>query len=229
MFELPSEDDRRPEDLLIRRANSTCLSEAELEDFLHNRLSGTTRESIEEHLLSCQPCLDRVEAEEEFTASFRAAARRIEDEDLNAAYTGSRPGWFSRLWKRIRHPSRTESSLVLVFAAMLTLVVVPFMRTVPAMEVTLVAERGLASGLSAAAESGRPLKLNLDATGLPQGTLRMELTGQGNEILLSSAAPVTGNVVRWDLGRSLKAGAYWVRLHQQNPDILLREFALIVK
>jgi hypothetical protein len=229
MFELPSEDDRRPEDLLTRRANSTCLSEAELEDFLQNRLSGTTRESVEEHILVCQTCLGRVEAEEEFTASFRVAARRIEDEDLNAAYTGSRPGWFSRLWKRISHPSRTESSLVLVFAAMLTLVVVPVLRTPSAMDVSLVAERGLASSLSAAAESGRPLKLNLDATGLPRGTLRMELAGQGGEILLSSTAPVSGNVVRWDLGRSLTAGVYWVRLHQQNPDTLLREFALTVK
>ncbi len=230
MFELPSEDDRRPEELLTRRANSTCLSESELNDFLHNRLSGTTRESVEEHILCCQSCLDRVEEEEAFTASFRTAARRIEEEDLKASYAGPRPGWLGRLWNRIRRPSRTESSLVLVFAATLvTIVVVPAMRTGPPMDVTLVAERGLSARFSAPAESGRPLRLNLDATGLPQGILRVELAGPRNVILLNSTAPVSGSVVRWDLGRSLKAGSYWVRLYQHTPDTLLREFALTVK
>ena len=97
------------------------------------------------------------------------------------------------------------------------------------MDVTLVAERGLASRLSAPAESGRPLRLNLDATGLPQATLRVEHAAPGNEIVLNSTAPATEGVLRWDLGRSLSAGSYWVRLYQQNPNTLLREFALTVK
>jgi len=230
MFDLPFEDDRQPEELLTRRANTACLSESELDDFLHDRLSGTTRESVEEHILICQSCLDRVEEEEAFAASFRTAARRIEAEDLKAAYAGPRPGWPARLWARIRRPSRAESTLVLAFAAvMVTLVVVPALRTGPVMDVTLVAERGLASRLSAPAESGRPLRLNLDATGLPQATLRVELAGPGNEIVLNSTAPATEGVLRWDLGRSLSAGSYWVRLYQQNPNTLLREFALTVK
>ncbi len=230
MFEMPSEDDRQPEELLTRRANSTCLSESELNDFLHGRLSGTTRESVEEHILFCQSCLDRVEEEEAFTASLRTAVRRIEEEDLKAAYAGPRPSWPARLWGRIRAPSRTESSLVLAFAAiMVTLVVAPSLRQGPVMDVTLVAERGLSSRFSAPAESGRPLRLNLDATGLPQATLRVELAASGNAILLSSTAPASGGVLRWDLGRSLKAGNYWVRIYQQNPDNLIREFALTVK
>ena len=102
MFELSPDDERKPEDLLTRRSSEACLSEIELEDFLHNKLSGTTRECVEEHLLFCRACLDRVEEEEQFASSFRAAARRMEEESLKAAFDGPRPG----AWVRDR-PIRT--------------------------------------------------------------------------------------------------------------------------
>lgn len=230
MFEVPSEDDHKSEDLLTRRANTTCLSEAELEDFLHDRLSGTTRESIEEHLLYCQSCLDRVMEEESFAASFRIAARRMEEANLRAAFSGPPQGRLARLWNWIRRP--TGTSLGLVFAgavAALALVALPTFHRAPPLDVSLVAERGLASGFSSPAAAGRRLRLNLDTTGLPETAFRLELAGPANQIIARSTASSSAAGLRWDLGRGLDRGNYWVRVYKSNPDTLLREFALIVK
>lgn len=229
MFELPSEDDHKSEDLLTRRANTTCLSEAEVEQYLLDRLSGTTRESIEEHLLFCQSCLDRVIEEESFATSFRIAARRMEEANLRAAFSGPPPGRLARLWNWVRRPAGTTISLVFAGAvAALALVALPALYQAPAVDVSLVAERGLASGFSAPAPAGRRLRLNLDTTGLPETPLRLELAGPANYIIARSTAPPAAGL-RWDLGRSLDKGTYWVRLYRSSPDKLLREFALIVK
>lgn len=229
MFELPDEENQRPEDLLTRRSNAACLSEAELEQYLHNRLSGVTRESIEEHLLYCQACLDRVTEEEAFASSFRVAARRIEDETLRAAYSGSRQSPLGRLWTWIRRPAGTLSLVFTGAAAVLILIALPSLRPGPAVDVRLAAERGLASTLANPAPAGRLLRLNLDTSGLPETPLRVEVAGPGNQILARSTATPVAGLLRWEMGRSLESGTYWVRLYEPAPGELLREFALIVK
>jgi len=230
MFELPSEDEFQPEDLMTRRSNAACLSDSELEQYLHNRLSGTTRESIEEHLLYCHTCLDRVTEEETFAASFRAAARRIEDESLRAAYSNSSIAWFARLWNRIRRPGGAALSLAFAgVVAVLIVVALPEFSRRPALDVQLVAARGISSSLSEPVEAGRRLRLNLDTTGLPDTVVRLELASAANHIIARSTATPAGGKLIWDLGRGLATGTYWVRVYQAKPDALLREFALVVK
>lgn len=230
MFELPPDDERKPEDLLTRRSSEACLTEVELEDFLQNRLSGTTRECVEEHLLVCAACLDRVEEEDQFAACFRTAARRLEDEDLKAAYAGPRAGAWNRLVAWLKRPFGAGVGLAVVAAtAVLTVTLAPSLRQEPAMEISLRAERGLAASAGPAAEAGRPLKLNLDAAGLPGTTLKLELATINNSLVLQSRAAATGNTIRWDLGRGLEPGIYWVRIYQPFDNSLLREFALNVK
>ncbi|MGC4050717.1 MAG: zf-HC2 domain-containing protein [Paludibaculum sp.] len=120
------EDDGAQEGLMLRRSVGKCLTEAEIEDYLANRLSGVTREVIEEHLLVCSNCLDSVEQEEEFAALFRTAAMQMEAEEMERSLSGEAPataepgveseeapglgkaepaepqGWWSRLWSRMR-------------------------------------------------------------------------------------------------------------------------------
>lgn len=86
MTSLGWEDDGTREGLMLRRSVEKCLTEAEIEDYLANRLSGVTREVIEEHLLVCSSCLDCVEQEEEFAEAFRTAALREEAVELERAY-----------------------------------------------------------------------------------------------------------------------------------------------
>jgi hypothetical protein len=178
----------------------------------------------------CQACLDRVEEEEQFASSFRAAARRMEDESLKAAFDGPRPGAWTRVWAWLRRPFGAGVGLAFVgAAAVLTLAVAPSLREQPAMELTLLAERGLAASAGPEAEAGRPLKLNLDASGLPGQTLELELATMNNTVVLESQGVATGNIIRWELGRGLNAGTYWVRVLQPQDNTLLREFALTVK
>lgn len=82
MTSLGWEDDGAQEGLMLRRSVSKCLTENEIDDFLTNRLSGVTREVIEEHLLVCSKCLDCVEQEEEFAEAFRAGAIRVQDAEM---------------------------------------------------------------------------------------------------------------------------------------------------
>lgn len=92
MTSLGWEDDGAQEGLMLRRSVGKCLTEAEMEDYLANRLSGVTREVIEEHLLVCAKCLDSVEQEEEFAALFRSAAMQIEAEEMEKSFAGETPG-----------------------------------------------------------------------------------------------------------------------------------------
>jgi anti-sigma factor RsiW len=85
------EDEGLQERLLIRRSARKCLTEKEIEDFLFDRLSGVTREAVEEHLLVCEACQDRISMEEEFVGTFRRAARVIECEELERAFGGDLP------------------------------------------------------------------------------------------------------------------------------------------
>ncbi|MBN9662663.1 MAG: zf-HC2 domain-containing protein [Acidobacteria bacterium] len=88
MTSLGWEDDGAQEGLMLRRSVGKCLTEAEMEDYLANRLSGVTREVIEEHLLVCSKCLDSVEQEEEFAALFRSAAMQMEAEEMEKSFLG---------------------------------------------------------------------------------------------------------------------------------------------
>lgn len=92
MTSLGWEDDGAQEGLMLRRSVGKCLTEAEMEDYLANRLSGVTREVIEEHLLVCAKCLDSVEQEEEFAALFRTAAMQMEAEEMEKSFAGETPG-----------------------------------------------------------------------------------------------------------------------------------------
>lgn len=92
MTSLGWEDDGAQEGLMLRRSVGKCLTEAEMEDYLANRLSGVTREVIEEHLLVCAKCLDSVEQEEEFAGVFRSAAMQVEAEEMEKSFSGEEPG-----------------------------------------------------------------------------------------------------------------------------------------
>ncbi len=70
MFDLPFEDDRQPEELLTRRANTAACG-IELDDFLPRRLREPLA-IVVEHILICQSDRPRQE-EEAFAASFRTA------------------------------------------------------------------------------------------------------------------------------------------------------------
>ena len=61
-----------------------CLDDGEIESFVLRRLSGWPLDRVEQHLLFCRPCQERVKAEEEFIQMFRAASRPPENDEEDA-------------------------------------------------------------------------------------------------------------------------------------------------
>lgn len=58
-----------------------CLDDTEIESFVLRRLSGAALDRVEQHLLFCRPCQERVKAEEEFINMLRTASQPPEDAD----------------------------------------------------------------------------------------------------------------------------------------------------
>lgn len=57
-----------------------CISEDAIEQYAMNKLPESEMEPLEEHLLVCLPCQDRVQLADEFLAVLRAAANRNAEE-----------------------------------------------------------------------------------------------------------------------------------------------------
>lgn len=230
------EDEGAHGGLMNRRSNTSCLTDEEIEEFLFNRLSGVTREAVEEHLLVCQTCLDRVEKEEEYVNASKAAARVIESEDLERAYSGlQRQGkadeWKARLARwfgagRTRSLSFAVASIAVIGVA--TLFQVRVGQRDRIQEVALELHRGPL--VSARASSGVELRLNIQAEDLPPGQYRMELVDASGELLQWSHGTNESGKLLWQLNKSYPAGNYWVRLRQ--PDSggkLVREYGLVLR
>jgi len=225
------EDDGSNEGLLTRRSAQICLSDNEIEDFLFDRLSGVTREVIEEHLLACGSCLNRIEKEEAFIASFRAAATEIESEDLKAAYHG-RPAEPPKRWLGFWKSRWLAWTFAGVFAVLLGGGVYFSRSHTPLTEaqIALHVERG--AGLSeATALAGQPLRLVPDLTGLPQlPAFTFSLVDSvGRPVHSEQVSPASGRV-EVPLPRGLPSGSYWVRLSTPAPaSELLREYGLRIR
>lgn len=222
------DEDDGQEGLLTRRSSEYCLSAEEVEDYLFNRLSGVTREAVEEHLLVCESCRSRVEEEERFIEAARSAAGKFETESLlrqmegQAAIGASQ----SRSPRPLHWMAMAATAAVLLIGGSLTY---RMLHPEPALEVSLRAER---SGSERTQEpvAGEKLLLSADLRGLPP------LSQYRWSIVDSQGVPVAGGTIeargesgRIELARGLPAGTYWVRLHEPESGVLLREFGLVVR
>jgi hypothetical protein len=211
-----------------RRSNVSCLTDQEIEEFLFNRLSGVTREVIEEHLLACQKCLDRVESEEDYVNQMKSAAGEIERETLERAYAGTpeRAGWPERLRGWFNAGRRRTWSLALASLLVAGAVSVSqFKSGVPTTEsVLLEVHRGEAGFVQARA--GAPLSLTLRVDDLADGLYRLELATTDGALLAIGQGTASHGALGWSLNNGFKAGTYWVRVRPAQGGALLREFGL---
>lgn len=230
------EDDGAQEGLLIRRSAQNCLADHELEEFLFNRLSGVTREVIEEHLLACAHCQDRVEAEEAYQQAFKDAARKAEAEDFKRAMSGEPverksgrrqsllAGWSSLFGKR--------TVLGVAGAGVVTagLFYSQFSRR-PGAEATVelsLARGGGEAGVGAPADSA--LRLSVDVAELPPLPLwKVDVVNATGGMEQTSEVTAVGGRLNWQLKDGLPAGRHWVRLRDPRNGSLAREFGLVVR
>lgn len=228
MTELGWEDEGAHGGLMNRRSNVSCLTEQEIEEFLFNRLSGVTREVIEEHLLACQKCLDRVGAEEEYVNQMKSAAGEIERDTLERAYAGTpaRAGWLDRLGGWWSSGRRRTWSLALASLFVAGAVSISQFRAgdQAAQTVLLEVHRGEAGVVEALAEG--PLKLTMRIEDLADGPYHLELVTTEGSVLAREDGRASGGILIWLLADGRQAGNYWVRVRQAGGGELLREFGL---
>jgi len=251
MTQLPWDDDSSHEGLLARRRVSLCLSEREIDDYRRNCLSGVTREIVEEHLLVCAHCLDRVEAEDDFAAAVCVAARQLEVAELEAALreppglpgcppSAASPPARLRLWARFRgwlaRPVRRTTAFGWAAACAVTLVGLwsldrTTQRALPDVEVVLEVSRGASNLNTHLIPAHRPILLSSDISDLPPAPVyRLDLVDQSGQLVHRELSAPTAGRLRWRLASGLAQGTYWVRVCSPRPtSLLLREYGLRVR
>jgi len=194
-----------------------------LEEYSFGRVLEPALAPLEEHLLDCTLCQDRLLAVDEYTALMKAGIAAIERE---GAVAGASP--------RFAIP---RAPVVLAGAAMLLLVGVTIgWRLQPAAAVTftsamtvpLTALRGGDGDGVARAPFGRPLDLTVERRDLPGAdAYRLEVVSSSGQLLWSGAAQVEAQRLSARVTTRLAPGAYWVRLYA--GDQLRREFGLRIE
>lgn len=199
-----------------------------LEQYSLGTLPDAEVEKLEEHLLVCSACRDRLEETDAFVEAMRQAALKLQLEPPSP--------WTGRLGSVARWFARPAPKVAAVAAVLLLLLwaVRPWRAGAPdsgpAVSVLLQATRGGEALAGAHAPAGKPLLLTLDATGLaalPSYHLQI-VDSHGAAVLESDIRPANGGL-RFTT-RKLNPGSYWVRLSEPFPHgALLREFGLAVR
>jgi len=221
------DEDDYQEGLLTRRSPENCLSEQEIEDFLFQRLSGVSREAVEEHVLFCEDCRKKVEAEQEFADAVRGAAQQLELEaierplqaEVSRNEPGNRPVW-----------SKWAVAAVAVVVLLAASVSLRIFSPSGVAEVTLRAERSAEASMQDAAPERQSLLLRADLRGLPPlPSFRWLIVDRTGAPVTEGTVPPEPEMARIRLPRGLPAGLYWVRIQDPETGMLLREFGLQVR
>lgn len=218
------DEDGDQEGLLTRRSPEHCLTGQEIEDFLMNRLSGVSREAVEEHLLLCESCLKRVEEEERYIDALRGAAERIEVETLlREEPSGPPPAGSTR---------RSNAPWWAVAAGVAALllggsVAVRVLRSPAWIDVPLRVERSAAAQAVALPAAGQALQLLPDLRGLPPlPAFRWTVVNREGVVVMEGMVEPQGEAAAIQLNRGLGEGRYWVRVIDPETGVLLREYDL---
>jgi len=168
---------------------------------------------IEEHLLFCEACQDRLAITESLLPSLRIALREIEQEPAAEPFWSR---WFAPKW---------APAIAACAAILLAVFLWPSNRPVEWQTVRLESMRG--EGKPAEAMEGFALELQLNTEGLEAGPAVVQIVdAQGAQIdnanVVIDRSPLTTRTAL-----PLKPGQYWVRLESNGS--LLREYSLPVR
>jgi hypothetical protein len=181
------------------------------------QLPESEREPLEEHLLVCEECRQRLDKTEDYVAAMQQALTEIQQES-------TQPSGF---WAWVpRVPKPVWAGVLAVVAAVLIIVPMQLRTGGTPYDLNLTAYRGDQAVASPAAPAGSKLTLHIDITGLP------EVYGYGVQVANADGAVVfdkgiyrEGDVMTIPLERTLPAGQYWVRVYEPRTRSLpLREY-----
>jgi hypothetical protein len=203
------------------------VPEEMLEEYSRGKLPDAEAECLEEHLLICPECQDRLAELDDFVGATRQATARLQMEPS----PGLEDNWRA-LVRWLGRPARMAAGVGL--AVVLTGAVLAWRAGQPhgpAISVYLQAVRGGEGLLSAHAPAGRPLRLRLDSAGLPAlPSYRLEIVDLHGAAVFGAEVQSQAGEITAEVNRRLPAARYWVRLYQPNPQrTLLREYALTIE
>lgn len=189
------------------------MDEEEIEHYTTGDIPEEECARVEEHLLICEECRQRVETDDLYVHAMRGAAAEWRGRPPVEQRAPRHTGWW---WPRLVP--------AMLAAALLALVVWQagrgLERRAPVFAVSLAAVRG--SNPAAQAPAGRPLDLELDLNALPAFDAYgvQVVDGVGNRVWQGSVS--SGAACRI---APLSAGTYFVRVSSPSGE-LLREYAL---
>lgn len=192
-----------------------------LESYALGTLAEPSLEELEEHLLICARCRERLADTHAYVAAMRSAATGLAQSDESRKLFWARAsGWmtFRRLgW------AMAIVSLMLAGTA-LRLLLRPAQSLQP---VSILLETTRGSELQRA-PTGRPIDLSLDLRGLPAfPDYQMEMVDAGGGLLDQSAVGPQGQVAT-RISKRLRPGSYFIRLYSPSRE-LLREYGLQIE
>lgn len=213
--------------IAVTSSRDLHIGTEDLELYAMGRISEDRCSALEEHLLLCDHCQNRLEEFDQFLKAFRHAAARAPEV---AKPFGVRLRELFSSWVL----ARPSYALGAVAAAVLAVVILVPRQTeivLGTYAVTMDSTRGdnLAGVVSAPAH--HRLQLSLDLRGVPpQDHYVVTIaSATGAALFTTSAEPASGRLaVNTESG--LRAGQYWIRVSGPGtPSALLREFGLQVK
>jgi hypothetical protein len=199
--------------------DSSHISDEMLAEYALGRLPKRDVPGIFEHLLVCDECHERYEAELTFRNDLQEAAVRAAAEPARER----RFNWLNVF--ALPKPAWAAMAALVVLAAFL-----PMLRqdSGSLQVVSLTAVRG---GQTVSAPADSRIELQLDTTGLDtRSPVSVQIVDQDGEEVWKGTPTASGQQWQVQPGKRLAAGRYWVRvLDPAHDNEQLREFELDVR
>ncbi len=205
-------------------------SEEILERYALGRVGASDMEPIEEHLLVCPQCQERLSEADQYILAMQDAARLLLNGRSRAV-----PEPSSSLWGK-RKPALHWGMRWLwpagavAFAALALSLAVPKQLSQAGIpeEVALAVSRGAAQELLTHVAAGRPLRLDIDLTEIPPASsYRLDLVNDDGQFVWSGTGVGVRNQLHFAPSRLLLSGKYWARLYAvSDSPVLVREYGM---
>ena len=194
----------------------------QLEDYVFSRLPGPDLPVLEEHLMICGACRDRLDAMEAVTAGLKEALGTSQPLLKPAS---ARVEWFARFAHRwLRQPAFSVAMGLAALVAVIAVFPAGHTSFAPVANLQLTASRG---DMPSAVPT-RELDLTLSDVPTEGGLLRVEIVNATGQPLWSGPAGTGTAGIQVSAKRQFEPGDYFVRLYSASGK-LLREYGFRIR
>ncbi len=211
--------------MMVDGMTGSHASDELLEQYAMCKLLEPEAADLEEHLLICSECRDRLEETETFLLAFRQAAQDP---------APARRSLLNRIFANLSLPHVPKLAWVPVAAVIALLAIwIPIQQQsgTGMKSVELMAYRGGDGNEPVPIRPGEPVELRADLTGVPATeAYRVEIVDRDGDVVYRSEAKPDANKLVVTIKDGLEAGRYWVRIYQPDQtESPLREFGIEVE